>query len=279
MPNKFKATWASHSSIGDFLKCPRAYYLKNVYKTDNGNKISIVSPYLSLGSAVHEVLEPLAELDEEHRDSIKLAPAFYKAWAKISGEIGGFQSKEQEEEFKQRGVEMLTRVGKNRHNLAGQTTFLLEKRDDLPWMWLSEDENLILCGKLDFLIRLGSKSYKVLDFKSGSKVESDESLQLPIYSVLLTHFLGKIDIKAYYWYAALHDDPIEKEMPDPEKSRKTILEVALRVKEARLNKDFDCPRGGCIHCQDLERVANGEGKFLGLGQYGTEMYTLKCSAA
>ena len=57
----YKATWVSHSSIGDFLKCPRAYYLHNVYK-DPGTrrKINIVNPALSLGVAVHEVLEGLA---------------------------------------------------------------------------------------------------------------------------------------------------------------------------------------------------------------------------
>lgn len=274
MPNKFKATWVSHSSIGDFLKCPRAYYLKNVYKTDNGNKISIVSPYLSLGSAVHEVLEPLAELDEKHRNSVKLAPAFYKAWSKISGEIGGFSSKEQEEEFKQRGVEMLTRVGKNRQNLAGQTTFLLDKRDDLPWMWLSEDEEIVLCGRIDWLNRTGNKQYRVLDFKTGLKEENDESLQLPIYSVLLEHFLGNSIIDAYYWYLALNDSPTRKIMPDVGKSRERILSIALEIKEARSTKKFECPHKGCFHCTDLSRIIAGEGKFLGKGQYGTELYSL-----
>src|ERR1035437_4279352 len=34
--DKFNAVWVSHSSIGDFLKCPRLYYLHNVYKNDKG---------------------------------------------------------------------------------------------------------------------------------------------------------------------------------------------------------------------------------------------------
>ncbi len=54
MPDKYTATWVSHSSMGDFIKCPRAYYLKNMYKNPKtGKKIGIVSPALSLGSAVH----------------------------------------------------------------------------------------------------------------------------------------------------------------------------------------------------------------------------------
>jgi len=30
--DKFAAIWISHSSISDFLKCPRSYFLKNIYK-------------------------------------------------------------------------------------------------------------------------------------------------------------------------------------------------------------------------------------------------------
>ena len=56
--DSFTAVWVSHSSIGDYLKCPRAYYLKNIYKDPkNKKKIGIVNPALSLGSAVHEVVE------------------------------------------------------------------------------------------------------------------------------------------------------------------------------------------------------------------------------
>ena len=36
----YKAVWVSHSSMGDFLKCPRLYYLHNVYKNKNcGSKM------------------------------------------------------------------------------------------------------------------------------------------------------------------------------------------------------------------------------------------------
>jgi ATP-dependent helicase/DNAse subunit B len=59
--DKYSAVWVSHSSMGDFLKCPYAYYLHNIYKDPKtGRKINIVNPSLSLGVAVHEVLEGLA---------------------------------------------------------------------------------------------------------------------------------------------------------------------------------------------------------------------------
>ena len=59
MSDKFKAVWVSYSSISDFKKCPRAYYLKNIYKNPKtGKKIELVAPPLALGSVVHDVLEP-----------------------------------------------------------------------------------------------------------------------------------------------------------------------------------------------------------------------------
>jgi len=61
--DKYTAVWTSHSSIGDFLKCPRAYFLKNMYKDPKtGRKIALVNPALSLGQIVHEVIEGLSVL-------------------------------------------------------------------------------------------------------------------------------------------------------------------------------------------------------------------------
>ena len=75
MTGKYDAVWVSHSSMGDFLKCPRAYYLHNVYKNpDTGRKITIVSPALSLGSAVHKTLEAL-KLWPVKEKKTKAAPA------------------------------------------------------------------------------------------------------------------------------------------------------------------------------------------------------------
>ncbi len=79
--DKYSAVWVSHSSMGDFLKCPRAYYLHNVYKNpDTGRKITIVNPALSLGSAVHATLEALKELPAEERLRRDLVADFEKEW-------------------------------------------------------------------------------------------------------------------------------------------------------------------------------------------------------
>ena len=64
--DKFKAIWLSHSSIADYLKCPRLYFLRNVYKDPITNhKITVMNPHLALGQIVHEVVESLSILPTE----------------------------------------------------------------------------------------------------------------------------------------------------------------------------------------------------------------------
>ena len=74
--DKYSALWVSHSSIGDFIKCPRAYYLHNIYRTKDNRKINTVSPALSLGIAVHDTLENLANFKTEIRFNLPFELAF-----------------------------------------------------------------------------------------------------------------------------------------------------------------------------------------------------------
>src|SRR3989304_2963034 len=114
MPDKYAATWVSYSSISDFQKCPRAYFLKNIYRNpDTGNKVQLASAALSLGQAVHEVIESLSTLPVEKRFKANLLQKFDKAWQKVTGKKGGFFNQKNEDEYKHRGEEMLRRVIKN----------------------------------------------------------------------------------------------------------------------------------------------------------------------
>jgi len=91
MADKYTALWVSHSSISTFLECPRAYYLKNIYKDPKtGHKIKLMSPPLALGQAVHEVIESLSEIKTDLRFQEPLLDKFERSWQKLSGEKGGF---------------------------------------------------------------------------------------------------------------------------------------------------------------------------------------------
>ncbi len=113
MSDKYSAVWVSHSSMGDFIKCPRAYYLHNVYKDPKSRrKMSIVSAAMSLGTAVHEVVEGLSNFKAEDRfkNPEILHKKFEEEWAKISGKKGGFRTHADEIEAKIRGKAMIDRV-------------------------------------------------------------------------------------------------------------------------------------------------------------------------
>lgn len=271
--DKYTAVWVSHSSISDFLKCPRAYYLKNVYKDPSTNhKIKITSPSLSLGKAVHEVLEDLYSLPTKDRLKDDLVQKFEDAWKKVTGQKGGFTDSDTEYKYKLRGETMIRRVQSNPGPLLNPA---LKINMDLPHYWLSEADNIILCGKIDWLEYLEeSDSVHIIDFKTSKGEEDQDSLQLPIYTLLVANCQKRATSKASYWYLDRSDSLEEKELPDLEDSHKRVLEIAKKIKLARSLEHFKCPTNGCFHCQPFERILRGEGKLIGTDEYRSDVYLL-----
>lgn len=272
MPDKFKALWLSHSSIGDFLKCPRLYYLNNIYKNpDTGRKISVVNPHLALGQAVHDVLESLYELPAEKRLEIPLKVLYEVKWRKVSGKMGGFKDEIEEMEFKNRGLNMLNKV-------EAKPGPILEKAikidQDLPWYFISEKDEIILCGKVDWIkFNAEDNTVDIIDFKTGRNDEDKGSLQLAIYRLLLENCQKREVRKASYWYLD-RGEIVDYELPPADGARDRVMEVALRIKEARKKQTLACEKGGCYACHDLEKAARGEAKFVGVGGYNKEIYIL-----
>ncbi len=275
--DKYTATWVSHSSISDFLSCPRAYYLKNVYKDPKtGHKMQLMSPPLALGQAVHEVIESLSVLETNRRFDTTLLEKFDKAWQKVAGKKGGFPDADTEAKYKRRGVEMLRRVANNPGPLKN---LAVKIQMDLPWFWLSEEDNLILCGKIDWLEYLQeTDGVHIIDFKTGSGKENEDSLQLPIYLLLASRCQKHSVEKASYWYIEQQDTPIEKELPDLDESLEKVLKVAKKIKLARQLESFNCPSGGCRTCLPYEKILNGKGERVGNGTHGQDIYVLGESA-
>ena len=273
MIDKYKAVWISHSSLGDYLKCPRLYYLHNVYKDPKTRrKMSIVTPYMSLGIAVHNVLEGLVAFKSEERMKQDLHQRFEEEWAKISGEKGGFTDSTQEGDFKERGSMMIQRAIDNPSLFEDKT---IRMQEDLPHFVLSEEEGIILCGKIDWIrYKEETDTVELYDFKTGLHKEEDASLQLPIYTLIMKHCQKRKVSGAYYWYLQTDDECIKKELPDIEESYVKILELGKKVKETRENKDYDCPSGGCRECEQYEKILIGEAKYVGVGGYNQDLYIL-----
>ncbi|MBI3577687.1 PD-(D/E)XK nuclease family protein [Candidatus Gottesmanbacteria bacterium] len=272
--DKYSAVWVSYSSIRDYLKCPRAYFLKNVYRDPKTNrKITIMQPPLALGQIVHEVIESLSVLPVDERFSKPLGELFNERWSKVAGLNGGFTSDEEETTFKERGRTMLARVEKNPGPLMEKA---IKIRQDLPNFWLSDEKNIILCGKIDWLrYNETDDSVHIIDFKTGKYDEDPESLQLPIYLLLATRCQTKPVTGASYWHLERDDAPVEATLPKQDTAQQQILEIANRIALARKLERFVCTRkDGCAACRSFEAILEGKAKHVGINEYHVDVYVL-----
>jgi hypothetical protein len=148
---------------------------------------------------------------------------------------------------------------------------------DLPYYWLSEEDNIILCGKIDWLkYNPESDSVEIIDFKTSKNEEGGESLQLPIYSLLVHNCQKRKVDGAWYWYLESSDSLTKKELPEVEESAEKILKIAKKIKLARQLEVFKCPEGegGCRSCRPMETILKGEAEFVGHDEYRADVYIL-----
>jgi hypothetical protein len=240
----------------------------------NGHKLAIASPSFALGCAVHEVLESLSTLPVTERFKVPLLERFDTAWDKACGQKGGFENDEVEKRFYDKGKDIISRVATHPGPLQNKAVKI---KMDLPHYWLSEEDNIILCGKLDWLEYIEPvNGVHIIDFKTGAGEESPDSLQLPIYYLLAHNCQTREVVKASYWYVAREDMPVERKLPDLEMSRETVLKVGKEMKLARQLERFKCPNGdaGCKTCIPFEKILRGEATYVGEGDYHSDLYAI-----
>ena len=277
--DKYSAVWVSHSSINDFIKCPRAYFLHNMYKNPRGMKINVVNMHLSLGIAVHETLEGLLAYKAEDRFKKPLLQTFEENWAKVSGKVGGFKNANEEIEAKARAKKMIERVNENPGPLEKLAVKLKTHANNMPPnFYLSESDNIILSGKIDWLQYMPEDdSVKVIDFKTGKNDEDKESLQLPIYALLLNALQKRKISGAAYWYIDRNNEPTDVVLPDIASAKNRVLAAAIKVKIAREKGVFECPYGaqGCFACKPFEKIVRGEAELVKVDETRrTELYMI-----
>lgn len=273
-PDKFTATWVSYSSITDFLHCPRAYYLKHVYKNPKtGHKINLITPPLALGQAVHEVFEALSELPHEKRFEKPLTQRLNFAWEKVSGKRGGFVNDESEHLYKKRAEKIFERIYQHPGPLK---ELAIKIKKDVPYFWLSEEDNIILCGKIDWLEYMPqTDSVHIVDFKTGKRKESSDSLQLPIYCLLAKNCQKRDVSKASYWYVETDDAYMESPLPQLDAIRAQILDIGRKIKLSRQLNKLHCSHNGCKACAPYEKIIRGECECIGRDQFGADVYISK----
>ena len=332
MPDKYKAIWLSHSSYENYIKCPRLYYLANIYKDPKtNNKVGMTSPYMSLGIAVHNVLEPLMEIKAEERGAINLPEKYTDEFNKFRGSIGGWKNEEEEESFYQRGLEMIESVQKHfaPSPLGGESWgeglelveenkyILLEKSirpslyykgNMIPNIYISEKENIILCGSIDWIVYspslgegVGGWDVTVLDFKTGRNEESEESKQLIIYKKLFESLQNKWKVNSYAYYYLESDQIKYKDWTETEVNRRVeqmlnnFINIGVEIRDARYDilwskdkkyiekyfikdnfqSNFKCKNGalGCRKCLPYESIIRGEAVYVGKGNYGQDLWS------
>jgi hypothetical protein len=232
-----------------------------------------MSPPLALGQTVHEVIESLSVLPTDKRFQESLLVKFDTAWEKVHGKKGGFTSPDQEEHYKKRGAAMLRRVMEHPGPLKN---LAVKIKMDLPNFWLSEEDGIILCGKIDWLeYSPDTDTVQIIDFKTGKNEEDVNSLQLPIYTLLVANCQKRRATNAFYWYLERSDTPTEMALPDLAESRERILKIAKEIKLARKLEIFKCPqRTGCSACKPFEAILAGNAELVGTNEYRADVYVL-----
>lgn len=261
--------WVSHTSMRDFLSCSRAYFLRNLYKDPTtGKKINIMNPALALGNTVHDVLEEMSLLPAEDRFKVSLLDKYEESWQRVTGELGGFKDTTEEMVYKARGAVMIQRVIDNPGPLANKA-IKLKSPDTLPPRYLiSTTDNILLCGKVDWLEYFPEdNSVHIIDFKTGVHDEDEDSLQLPIYALLVKNCQKRSIKKISYWYLERSNSPKEMPLPDFATAYERVMEIALQIKKARAERQFICTRNGCFACRPLEKIVNGEAKYIKTSGY------------
>jgi hypothetical protein len=149
---------------------------------------------------------------------------------------------------------------------------------DLPHYWLSEEEGIILCGKIDWLEWLPDiRSVSIIDFKTGKGEEDPNSLQLPIYHLLVANCQKWPVIKACYWYIEREDELRENDLPPLDEAYDKVLAIAKQIKLARKLEVYKCPTSGCPACKPFEAILRGEGEHVGVDEINRDIYTLPSS--
>lgn len=250
------AIYLSHTSLKDFLNCPKAYYLKNLYKDPaTGHKLQIASPYLTLGSTIHETIDWFCK-EEPKPSKEEILKKFRQCWKNYRLKRGGFETLEEEISFGKRGLQMI-------ENFYDHYSALDPCVPPVRFPKYHLLDDVILIGNMDYVGQRPDGSYSVIDFKTGVRDEVSQ-LQLNIYAILVEANMGHEVTEASFWYLDRDDMP-KPAVIDPVQQTLDWLEVqAKEVKAAVQANEWVCKRypGLCKDCRQYQSLMEKQGEFL-----------------
>jgi DNA helicase II / ATP-dependent DNA helicase PcrA len=162
----------SSSAIENYRKCPQQFAFGYLWSLKEGPRAA-----LSFGSVMHTTIRRFVE---QLNKGVKLPFDDLQRIYETEWSSAGYEDDYQEAEYKKDGLEQL----KVFHcaMLADPPEVLeLEKSFELPL-----ENNVILCGRIDQVNRLGRSDVEIIDYKTGKpRLEADarKALQLSIYAL------------------------------------------------------------------------------------------------
>ncbi len=250
------AIYLSHTSLKDFANCPRAYYLKNLYKDPtSGHKLQIASPYLTLGITIHDTIQWFCKQSSKpNKEDFEMQ--FRELWKKYRGKRGGFSSLEDERSFGMRGLQMI-------HNFYDNAECLEECTPNPYFPKFNLLPDVVLIGNADYIGKKEDGTLSIVDFKTGTKDE-DSPLQLYIYAILAEANLQKDVTSAAFWYLDRDSEPKEVVLDPLDTTINWLKGEAGKIHEAIQKGEWTCKRnpGLCRDCREYQALIDGKGEFL-----------------
>ena len=250
LPTRF-----SFSQIAAFSNCPLQYKYNFILRIPVQEK-----PNLQFGRLMHNILKDF--LTPLMVESISQASLFgsgegekyvpdLKSMMRMYSEQwvdGGFDSKEQRSEYKEKGKKILRGFFENLdlNNLpkvvAIEKAFLLKIND------------FVLRGSIDRVDELADGSLEIVDYKTGNskeKLTADDKRQLIIYKIALEDIYKKRVSKLTFYY--LEDNStlsFEAKEKEEDKVREKVIESILEIRKCNF-----VPKPGmlCAYC-DFRRI-------------------------
>ncbi len=238
------------------MNCPRAYYLKNLYRDPvTNNKLQIASPHLTLGSTIHDTIAWYCE-QEPKPTKDETIQKFRQLWKNYRQKRGGFETLEEEASFGKRGLQMV-------ENFYNHATALDPCAPTVKFPKYMLIDGVILTGNMDYVGERADGSYSVVDFKTGARDETS-ILQLNIYSILTEANMGKEVTWGGFWYLDREDLPRQAALDPVQQTLDWLVEKAKEVKAAVEKNDWVCKKypGQCKDCREYQALLDKQGEFM-----------------
>ena len=222
----------SASAIDQYEQCPLKYRFSSIDRIPQSSG----KPALTFGNIMHRVLQRFHSPDKDYLEK-DLLQLLNEEW-----DSSGFFYKEQENEFKIQGEEILSRYFLQN---ADHNDSIIAREEKFSFMI----DNITVNGVIDRIDNT-IEGHHVIDYKTNNTPSSAKSsMQLAIYSMFLNSS-GEMNqngqpVKASLYFLRLAKDPMRSHIFSKEEleiKKSSIIEVANNI----MNQKFEPKKGK--HC-------------------------------